>query len=121
MWGLRGLRSRVAQGQVGKSLKFIQRDDFILQLKDSWYPYVGKTSDIEVEVVKARERIEKSGVFKATFDRIGLTGGDLRGILQDIIDEKPATETRIRVVGRNTSCPCGSGLKYKRCCGLKEA
>ena len=20
-------------------------------------------------------------------------------------------------VGRNDSCPCGSGLKYKRCCG----
>ena len=23
--------------------------------------------------------------------------------------------------GRNESCPCGSGLKYKRCCALKEA
>ncbi len=23
--------------------------------------------------------------------------------------------------GRNEPCPCGSGLKYKRCCALKEA
>lgn len=23
--------------------------------------------------------------------------------------------------GRNDNCPCGSGLKYKKCCGLKEA
>ena len=23
--------------------------------------------------------------------------------------------------GRNELCPCGSGLKYKRCCALKEA
>jgi preprotein translocase subunit SecA len=25
-------------------------------------------------------------------------------------------------VGRNAPCPCGSGLKYKKCCGsLEEA
>lgn len=23
-------------------------------------------------------------------------------------------------IGRNDSCPCGSGLKYKKCCLLKE-
>jgi hypothetical protein len=22
-------------------------------------------------------------------------------------------------IGRNAPCPCGSGLKYKRCCALK--
>jgi hypothetical protein len=22
-------------------------------------------------------------------------------------------------IGRNQACPCGSGLKYKRCCALK--
>jgi len=22
-------------------------------------------------------------------------------------------------VGRNSQCPCGSGKKYKRCCGMK--
>ena len=25
--------------------------------------------------------------------------------------------TRVRKVGRNAPCPCGSGKKYKRCCG----
>jgi len=24
-------------------------------------------------------------------------------------------------IGRNERCPCGSGKKYKRCCGLKQA
>ena len=23
-------------------------------------------------------------------------------------------------IGRNDPCPCGSGKKYKKCCGLKE-
>jgi SEC-C motif len=26
-------------------------------------------------------------------------------------------EGAVRRVGRNDPCPCGSGLKYKRCCG----
>ena len=25
--------------------------------------------------------------------------------------------TRSSKVGRNETCPCGSGMKYKRCCG----
>lgn len=24
-------------------------------------------------------------------------------------------------IGRNEPCPCGSGKKYKKCCGLKES
>lgn len=30
---------------------------------------------------------------------------------------KTPRETKI---GRNESCPCGSGIKYKKCCMLKE-
>jgi uncharacterized protein len=31
----------------------------------------------------------------------------------------PEPERQARRVGRNDPCPCGSGLKYKRCCGRK--
>ena len=35
-------------------------------------------------------------------------------------DEAPRTPvTKGEQVGRNEQCPCGSGKKYKRCCGLK--
>ena len=27
---------------------------------------------------------------------------------------------RVTKVGRNDPCPCGSGKKYKRCCGLND-
>ncbi|CAJ0882817.1 hypothetical protein AMST5_03372 [freshwater sediment metagenome] len=30
----------------------------------------------------------------------------------------PATHTPFGKVGRNDPCPCGSGKKYKKCCGL---
>ena len=31
-----------------------------------------------------------------------------------MVKPKPATSSK---VGRNAPCPCGSGLKYKKCCG----
>ncbi len=31
--------------------------------------------------------------------------------------KRQATETESQKVGRNEPCPCGSGKKYKRCCG----
>ena len=36
--------------------------------------------------------------------------------------EKPRTVVREgRKVGRNEPCPCGSGKKYKQCCGKLES
>ena len=29
---------------------------------------------------------------------------------------QPATPIRVVKTGRNERCPCGSGIKYKRCC-----
>ena len=38
-------------------------------------------------------------------------------------EEAPKKKQPVRVtkVGRNDPCPCGSGLKYKKCCGRNEA
>ena len=35
-------------------------------------------------------------------------------------DNKPQTVRGKGVVSKNALCPCGSGLKYKRCCGKDE-
>jgi hypothetical protein len=32
-------------------------------------------------------------------------------------DAEPPSSAALRKVGRNEPCPCGSGLKYKKCCG----
>ena len=31
---------------------------------------------------------------------------------------QPVLRAQIPVIGRNSHCPCGSGVKYKRCCGI---
>ncbi|WP_246777475.1 YchJ family metal-binding protein [Rhizobium sp. BG4] len=33
-----------------------------------------------------------------------------------VVNPKPAT-IRVESIGRNEPCPCGSGKKYKKCCG----
>ena len=33
-------------------------------------------------------------------------------------DPAPAPPAQSVKVGRNQPCPCGSGLKYKKCCGF---
>jgi hypothetical protein len=36
---------------------------------------------------------------------------------------EPAAKPRVmraKNIGRNDSCPCGSGRKYKRCCGSPQ-
>ena len=32
-------------------------------------------------------------------------------------EEKPQTPVATEKVGRNDPCPCGSGKKFKNCCG----
>ena len=39
---------------------------------------------------------------------------DLERLLNPILPH-----TSAKVVGRNDPCPCGSGKKYKRCCGRR--
>jgi hypothetical protein len=38
----------------------------------------------------------------------------------DELIERPVARPAPRAVGRNDPCPCGSGKKYKRCCGRKR-
>ena len=32
-------------------------------------------------------------------------------------EKEKATPKRVNKIGRNEPCPCGSGKKYKNCCG----
>lgn len=35
----------------------------------------------------------------------------------EILQNRPATVSVEKTPGRNDPCPCGSGKKYKKCCG----
>ena len=64
--------------------------------------------------IQEPERIED--MRKPEEQQLVFSGGD---------DGGPARKKPVRreekKVGRNAPCPCGSGKKYKKCCGLEKA
>jgi SWIM/SEC-C metal-binding protein len=71
--------------------------------------------------VKTEERLkEVSSIFeeKGWKYTIGLEPDKPEGITDlEILLNTPKPKTAEKKVGRNEPCPCGSGNKYKRCCG----
>lgn len=94
----------------------IKKNDFLSQLKEAWYPSVSKNTDIEEEVKAAGQRIKAAG-FEKVFKKVGVTDEDIRQVLTEIREGKTTPVHVERTVGRNESCPCGSGKKYKKCHG----
>jgi tetratricopeptide (TPR) repeat protein len=54
----------------------------------------------------------------ATFEGEGFPVGRMSEIVDALDAAMPSTRTRRATkIGRNAPCPCGSGRKYKKCCG----
>lgn len=97
--------------------KRIGKEEFLNQLREAWTSVVKANTDIDLEVANAMERVRKSR-FEKSFKAVGITEEDIRGLLVSIRDSKGKPVQREgSKVGRNDPCPCGSGKKYKRCCG----
>ena len=61
-------------------------------------------------VMPQKEPIQRVQVAKPLIE--GFAGGKMP------IERKPIV--RKEKIGRNDLCPCGSGKKYKKCCGLNQ-
>ncbi|MBQ8696357.1 MAG: preprotein translocase subunit SecA [Clostridia bacterium] len=70
------------------------------------------TSRTVWSVVPRKAPAERKEVAKVT--GAGFAGGKVE-------QKKPTTVRAAAKVGRNDPCPCGSGKKYKKCCGLNSA
>ena len=60
--------------------------------------------------IRREEDIKREQVAKVTSENVG--GGDVKG--------RTVVKTKSQKVGRNDPCPCGSGKKYKKCCGRDQ-
>ena len=115
-WGRKGL-ARLVAGSAVKLAKNVPKEQFLQQLKDAWYPHVKKHTPIEDELAAATDRINSSP-YRRAFETVGVTEDDIRTILEEIREEKvDPVKYETTKVGRNEPCPCGSGKKYKKCCG----
>jgi uncharacterized protein len=72
-----------------------------------------------LEELRRTDLEEAARLFRRAFpDALAEYAGLGRSIEQALREQALKDETRRRVtVGRNDPCPCGSGRKYKKCCG----
>ncbi|PXX90135.1 preprotein translocase subunit SecA [Marinobacter vulgaris] len=70
-----------------------------------------RKEELERELAQARLRHdETSATAQQQDDNAGAAGAQAQGIPETFVRQD-------RKVGRNEPCPCGSGKKYKQCCG----
>lgn len=111
------LQKGMSRVLLGFAAKKIGKEEFLRQLEQAWFPHIKKDTDLEDDIGMAKERIRKSG-YEFAFEKVGVTDGDLRELLVRIKSAKSPTVIHNEPeVGRNDPCPCGSGKKYKKCCG----
>ncbi len=93
---------------------YAQRDPIIEYKEEGYIMYEAMLQAITEDIirllfhVRAEKKIEREQVAKPT----SASGGSSDGTLS----KKPVVRKEAKV-GRNDPCPCGSGLKYKKCCG----
>ena len=63
------------------------------------------------------DEIKKDPEFQEQMSRINITLEDMEKIAQKIVTTHEEGPETFNKVGRNEKCPCGSGKKYKKCCG----
>jgi hypothetical protein len=101
--------SPLAKGMMGKFYRMWKNPAFLKQLRTLSAHMAKEGVDIKnMEAVKAWLEKNKDGIESGKFNDLPLDG--------------PKPQTFVKTgpdVGRNDPCTCGSGKKYKKCCGTK--
>ena len=56
------------------------------------------------------EQIKRAEIAKQKAASVASVGGEA-------VKKRPVVKKAAEKIGRNDPCPCGSGKKYKKCCG----
>ncbi|HFC36155.1 MAG TPA: preprotein translocase subunit SecA, partial [Candidatus Moranbacteria bacterium] len=70
-----------------------------------------KQAPVQLEFSGAKDQVEQFGALKKMQENASSNKQGENVKQQPLVSDK--------TVGRNDPCPCGSGKKYKKCCGLK--
>ena len=106
-----------------------QKDPLIEYKKEAFNLFNSMMSDIQSETVRHLFRarfgiqiidenqnaLENVPFMDEDFERETELTRALKNSTPNYVDEEPRED--MPKVGRNDPCPCGSGLKYKKCCG----
>ena len=94
---------------------YAQRDPVIEYQDEGYNMYSEMLGNIREDVIKLlfSVRLERQPIREEESEqKLTATHGD------GTLEKKPVVKGK--KVGRNDPCPCGSGKKYKKCCGMNE-
>jgi len=104
------------QGSIGLRA-YAQRDpiiDFRMEGADMFDAIIQNIKEATVRnimnVMPRKESIQRVQVAKGNIESVGGDAASMK--------KKPIVKNKSEKVGRNDPCPCGSGKKYKKCCGM---
>ena len=127
---LADLRDTVSQPQVVALYKRGLMDDsvmgglkeYLAKFEPDAYP--PPAASYEYDVLKTYEGLHQQAAREAKRRARAAQPAPTPSALQTVSDSQPTQrETYVRSkpkVGRNDPCPCGSGRKYKHCCGKRR-
>ena len=99
----------------GISLRgYANEDPVIAYKKEGLEMFEEMTASIQEEVVALLLKSEIRKVPQKEEKKDLVENGGSRGVTSN----EPVV--RAKTVGRNDPCPCGSGLKFKNCCGRNQ-
>lgn len=97
-----------------------QKDPLVEYKKESYNMFIELIASIKYEIIRilfsvqlrSQDEIEQE---QEALDRLRQ---EMESSVEDIsLNNKEATTTIEKKIPRNAPCPCGSGKKYKQCCG----
>ena len=97
-----------------------QRDPVVEFRYESYEIFNEMTDSIDQDVVKTmlhlvpRENVDRVQIVKKMITNLNEAGK------AGTEKAKPKVKSSSEKVGRNDPCPCGSGKKYKKCCGANQ-
>ncbi len=120
--GLRGYGQRDPKLEY-KREGFEMFQDMLFQIRESVFRSLTRVrvQRVSPEEEQARAEAEKEALAREFRHREEAAGLSYSGGGED--EPRPARSTPAKAaprVGRNDPCPCGSGRKYKKCCGRKS-
>ena len=97
-----------------------QRDPLVMYKRQGMERFEELKSRIQYDIVHTIYHIVPAGANgKAPRSGNGRRGGPGKSVMANVVGDggKRRVGAGSRKIGRNSPCPCGSGKKYKRCCG----
>jgi len=95
-----------------------QRDPLVEYKREAFDMFTEMSGRISTEIVTRLYKIQvqrnEDSAMRTQSRKVSMTfnrGGD---------EGSPQPVTKAKKTGRNDPCPCGSGKKYKKCCGVNE-